>query len=787
MRIKKLELQGFKSFPEKTRIVFHQGITSIVGPNGTGKSNIVDALLWVLGGKRLKSLRGEQRGDIIFNGSTNKAPMGMADVTLTLTDEKKEMLITHRIFRSGEGEYRLNGKTTRLRDIQEALWQESIGESEYFVIEQGAIGQFLSSKPLEKRGLLEEAAGTSLYKDKKRQAQNKLNSSEQNLTRLEDIIAEVSRAKNSLKRQASAAIRYRQLREDIRRLTSLSFRKKIDDLEKSILAISLSHQKSRDKELAAVHQLKDVEDHLASKRQNVWALENRIKDEQEQLYDLRSRLAGQEAHKDREEKRIDYLEEKKKGAKSSDKEFELELSSLEKDKTEAEENLKGHRQELDLKQAELKKSKKSSEEARLKLEEQQKKIETLRDHYFQKISERTQVNNEKARLEKELELMTRQEEKLLSQIREEQTRLKEKIGRQKKLENSISQKKGEWKALTERVDQLKKTKIGLDRDISTLELKLADLQKTHDKNSHHIDVLEKLEAAERGKGKEGDIPDTLGLLADFLESDQEHAGLVDIFWKEEAKSRLIPADRFLNHLNNEGIKGNFLLLHPEESREPHSAVFKHSSAMGRLKSFVKPNTKIKKHFSHLKEAVITRDIKSAVELWLQFPASDFITLKGDLLLSSGLLKIGDKKEGLFALSQEIKSLKKNMVEIETKIIPLRQNIADKIKEKNRSDSLLAEAESQADRLSRDIEALEKDLEFDRSDVLKINTTAAILTKERDVLSQDKTSISEKLDSIVSRINSTQDEETSLKKSQETAENTVAKLQENTIRERNLFF
>ena len=212
MIIKKLELQGFKSFPEKTKILFHPGITVIVGPNGTGKSNIVDALMWVLGGKRLKSFRGERGTEMIFNGSQKNAPMSMADVTLSLEDKVENLKINHRYFRSGESEYRMNGKLVRLKDIQESLWKKSIGEKEYFVIEQGAIGGFLSSKPLEKRHLLEEAAGTAYYKDKKRQAQNKLENSEQNLTRLEDIIAEVTKAKNSLKRQASAAIRYRKLR-----------------------------------------------------------------------------------------------------------------------------------------------------------------------------------------------------------------------------------------------------------------------------------------------------------------------------------------------------------------------------------------------------------------------------------------------------------------------------------------------------------------------------------------------------------------------------------------------
>ncbi len=226
MIIKKLELQGFKSFVDRTKVVFHPGITAIVGPNGTGKSNLVDALLWVLGGRRQKTVRGDRTDDIIFNGNAKRPPVSMADVVLSLGGEDGEMAISHRAFRSGESEYRLDGKGVRLRDIQEELWKHSIGEAEYFVIEQGAIGTFVTSKPNEKRALLEEAAGTAYYKDKKRQAQNKLETSEQNMTRLEDIISEVEKAKNSLQRQASAANRYRRLRERIRELTSFHYLRK---------------------------------------------------------------------------------------------------------------------------------------------------------------------------------------------------------------------------------------------------------------------------------------------------------------------------------------------------------------------------------------------------------------------------------------------------------------------------------------------------------------------------------------------------------------------------------
>ena len=141
MIIKKLELQGFKSFAERTKIVFHPGITAIVGPNGTGKSNLVDAMLWSLGGHRQKVVRGDRTDEVIFSGNAKRPALSLADAVLTLSGDDEEMIISHRAFRSGENEYRMNGKTVRLKDIQDELWKHAIGEKEYFVIEQDTAGQ----------------------------------------------------------------------------------------------------------------------------------------------------------------------------------------------------------------------------------------------------------------------------------------------------------------------------------------------------------------------------------------------------------------------------------------------------------------------------------------------------------------------------------------------------------------------------------------------------------------------------------------------------------------------
>ncbi len=225
MRIKKLELIGFKSFKDRTVIHFDQGITGIVGPNGCGKSNIVDALVWVMGEMSAKHLRGAQMSDVIFGGAEGYAPMGMAEVSLTLENDGgpfpikwlkfSEIMLTRRLHRDGESEYLINKEPARLRDIQEIFMDTGAGSKGFSIIEQGAIGKIITAKPEDRRTLIEEAAGITKFKVRKRESQRKLISTEQNLVRLQDILGEQKRQLDSLERQAQRAERYRNLKKEL--------------------------------------------------------------------------------------------------------------------------------------------------------------------------------------------------------------------------------------------------------------------------------------------------------------------------------------------------------------------------------------------------------------------------------------------------------------------------------------------------------------------------------------------------------------------------------------------
>ncbi|MGE0684619.1 MAG: chromosome segregation SMC family protein, partial [Candidatus Binatia bacterium] len=234
MRIKQLELIGFKSFRNKTTLSFPAGITAIVGPNGCGKSNVVDALRWVLGEQSAKHLRGQEMGDVVFSGNESSAPMGMAEVTLVLENGADtvtapmnetngiapanwtEVMISRRYFRSGESEYLFNKIPCRLRDIVEFFLGTGAGTKAYSMVEQGRVDHLINAKPEEIRLLVEEAAGVSLFRSRRIAAERKLERTQENLSRVADLLRELERQLGSLRRQAKKAEQYRTLQDEVK-------------------------------------------------------------------------------------------------------------------------------------------------------------------------------------------------------------------------------------------------------------------------------------------------------------------------------------------------------------------------------------------------------------------------------------------------------------------------------------------------------------------------------------------------------------------------------------------
>ena len=299
MHLQSLELFGFKSFADKTVFNFHEGVTAIAGPNGCGKSNVLDAVRWVLGEQSAKALRGAEMADIIFNGTDSRKPVGYAEVSLTFTDCATELgvdwhdvRVTRRVYRDGLSEYLLNKSVCRLKDIQSLFADTGIGRVAYSMMEQGRIDQILSSRPEDRRAVFEEAAGITKYKSQKREALRKLEATEANLLRLGDIIKEVKRQIGSLQRQAGKARRYQALLADLRVLDTHHSRAQLDALEAELERSRAATLHFEEQQGAAEREIEEHENQVAAQRGQLEEVDARINEARSEVQRLQSQIAS---------------------------------------------------------------------------------------------------------------------------------------------------------------------------------------------------------------------------------------------------------------------------------------------------------------------------------------------------------------------------------------------------------------------------------------------------------------------------------------------------------------
>ena len=369
MRLERLELSGFKSFPDRADVRFDTGVTAIVGPNGCGKSNIVDAITWVLGEQSAKSLRGDRMEDVIFGGSDARKATAAAEVRLHLrgvvarpkhagtlpgldgeTAEgvdgqgdgaepppiARDVEIGRRLYRSGESEYLIDGHAVRLRDVQDILMDVGVGVKGYAVIEQGKIGQILSSKPTDRRQLIEEAAGVTKFKSRRRQAELKLEAAQQNLTRVDDLVYELERQRAALKRQAGKARRYQRLRGELRRWEKLLFAQRYERLTDAIRTAREALTAVREREQVAAARLAEIESDLERVRIELTEAEA-------QANGLRAEAHQRELENERRQQQITFDQQQAASLVQTVQEIAGELGHLEARRGPAREEIEARR------------------------------------------------------------------------------------------------------------------------------------------------------------------------------------------------------------------------------------------------------------------------------------------------------------------------------------------------------------------------------------------------------------------------------------------------------------
>ncbi|HEU5071366.1 MAG TPA: chromosome segregation protein SMC [Verrucomicrobiae bacterium] len=511
MYLKNLTVLGFKSFADKTSLNFLPGVTAIVGPNGCGKSNVSDAIRWVLGEQSAKALRGGEMADVIFNGTDGRKPLGMAEVSLTIGDVDDEHLraagvevgfnevtITRRVFRDGGSEYFINRTACRLKDIQQLFMGTGMGRTSYSIMAQGNITQLLSSKPEDRRLVFEEAAGITKFKAQKKEALRKLEYTEQNLLRVEDLIKEVKRHKISLERQAGKAKRYKAIANELQQLDTQLARHEFDVLQSEITERTHTAEQLRRQIETVQADVLRGEDEIGQLRERLSELEQEISATQQRGLELKSESDRHESRIHFNEERLRELAAQNEKALSDINQAEergalaqTELDSLSQRLQASEAALIEHRVSLEKKQAALKGI---EEELRIK----QEALRVAQAEAFSAAQELARVRNEITALDLQKQGNIVRLEKLSAekiQLEEERTRLSLRLGEfQANVETEKLNVQTARGTVEERQARLKE----IHEELKVVSQQQEQLLREQAQCRSRLEVLEQLEAGHEG-------------------------------------------------------------------------------------------------------------------------------------------------------------------------------------------------------------------------------------------------------------------------------------------------
>jgi chromosome segregation protein len=495
MHLESLELLGFKSFADKTTFNFHEGVTAIVGPNGCGKSNVLDAVRWALGEQSAKSLRGDEMADVIFNGAETRKPVGLAEVSLTFNDcaeelgtEWHDLRVTRRVYRDGNSEYLLNKTPCRLRDIQNLFADTGIARAAYSMMEQGKIDMILSSRPEDRRAVFEEAAGITKYKTQKREALRKLEATEANLLRIGDIIKEVKRQIGSLQRQAGKARRYQALHADVRVLETHFSRKQLDALEADLAGCHEEIERLTESEHATRAKIDNSENALAEERYALNKIDTEIADSRAEVQRLENEIAAHrsriEFSRQRANELAELIERARRDIAEAEKKRKQHLAGIEqtnKSIAEIERQLKEKEAELsELSSAagEIQRNRTGRatrlQELQLAISKSESRISTFEEELAGTKARRELSRAQIEQLTKEIRTSTQAREKLVNQI-------------------AVSPKTSQRKAIDVEAVVREKEKL-----LSTAEQNLAAVERTLTEKRSRLEVLRQLH--EQGEG-----------------------------------------------------------------------------------------------------------------------------------------------------------------------------------------------------------------------------------------------------------------------------------------------
>ena len=714
MYLSEIEIFGFKSFAQKTNIKFNQGITAIVGPNGCGKTNIVDAIRWCLGEQKSGMLRSDKMENVIFNGTVFRKPMGMSEVSLTIQNTKgilptdySEVTITRRIFRSGESEYLLNKNVCRLKDITNLFMDTGIGANAYSVIELKMVETILSNKADERRIMFEEAAGVNKYKLRRRLALRKLEEVKSDLTRVNDIVVEVEKKVNSLGRQAKRANKYNKF--------SLMLREQELDLAERELALfnkekTLSKEKKEENlriKIKLESELSESEDKIKEEKRTLAETEFRLKakrnevtQQREKTYNLQNQISVT-----KEKKRS--LEENITRNKQEIEELKNQLEKSREIIGESSEAIKKIELELVSKDDKKQDLEKEVVELKTKLEDKRNEVKAKNQLLVDRVKEITNKENELANLEKQIEVknstISKADARILvltnniaktvgfvEELNEEKTKTETELANS---EEEYSSKQKEKEKLEKELNGLKEEELGLKTLVNGLKDKIGFIQSL-------IDNLEGISGGAKAllENKEWMSDDTT-LLAYAGNTSDEYKFAIEAALKNNLNNILVNSleelKRAIKYLkeNNIGKAGFYLTSYddPDKSgflenlqdyfaRRKGKKLLKEEGFVGWAKDVVRTEKKWEHFFTKiLGRTAIVDSLDSAFRLRQKYKVFNFAALDGGYLENTGVIEGGSlsgTSGSLFGRKQYLDRMKIELPERERELEMLHERIKE---------------------------------------------------------------------------------------------------------------
>ncbi|MBV58007.1 MAG: chromosome segregation protein SMC [Verrucomicrobiales bacterium] len=690
MYLKNLTALGFKSFADKTSLDFQPGVTAIVGPNGCGKSNVSDALRWVLGEQSAKALRGSGMADVIFNGTDKRKALSMAEVSLTIGGIDSEQLktagvdlpynevtVTRRIFRDGGSEYFINKVSCRLRDIQQLFMGTGMGRASYGIMAQGNITQLISSKPDDRRVVFEEAAGITRFKQQKREALRKLDYTEQNLLRVSDTIREVKRQIGSLQRQAAKAKRYKEFMGELQGLESQLARHQLGDLQNKVQLSEKAIAEFKDKSDDYTETIASGERQINEARQQRAAIEKQVAEAQEKGANLQAELERLESRIQFSRERIGELDDQVAKAHEEIAEAEQRRSDSEAELTEMTNKLGTADNAVADKQRAVEEKQAACKAIEAELGQRQEALRQAQTESFSVAQELTRVRNELNALDLQKRGNTVRLEKLSAekiQLEEEQAKLQERLGQ---FSSEVASRKSNAQNRRGTVEERQQRLTELQERLAKLTAELDDLLRTQAEKRSRLNVLKQLQASNEGvsAGAQAALKESeaaLGLLADQIRVPEALVGAVEAALGRHLQlvvtKQATQAKAILQSLS-EGKKGRadivaLDLLSGGETPSIDEAKLKEFggvAALGQVGCDADVQPLLDRLLGRL---VIVPDLDAAIRGRAAHRDLDFVTRAGELLSRHGVFSggrgNGSASASLLARKNEIADLEKEL-------------------------------------------------------------------------------------------------------------------------------